>query len=228
MKMTLSRLASCVFVFVLLVGCTTGGGTRIDNIPMYGQPDLERPEILKKADEDFIKKAASGFGSREEASKAWYTQGDRFLREGNLDYGMRRYNQSWLLNPNNYQPYWGFARVMLELDKVDEAIKYLEKAEALINDPYQEVALLADIGSAYTYKGKQTPSFFTKANEKFEESVELDATYPNSWRRWAFSLYEQGDYHGAWEKVNKAEALNARPFPASFIANLEDKLPRPN
>jgi len=161
----------CLYALLFLVGCASSGNSRIDSIPMYGQPEIERPDFLQKADEDLIKKAVQGFGSREKASKAWYAQGDKFMREGNLDFAMRRYNQSWLLNPNNYQPYWGFARVLLEQDEVNDAIKHLEKAELLIDDLYQKVALLADMGSAYTYKGKESPSYFSKANEKFSEST---------------------------------------------------------
>ena len=226
-KLRYQKFIATLFITLLLLGCASNGGSRIDNIPMYGQPEVERPDVLKVADEEFIKSASSGFGSREEASKAWWSQGEKFMNEGNLDYAMRRYNQSWLLNPNNYQPYWGFARVMLEQNNVDESIKYLEKAESLINDPYQKVALLADMGSAYSYKGMESPGYFEKANEKFAESIALDPTYPNSWRRWAFSLYDQGNFKGAWEKVEKAESLNARPFPPKFISALEAKLPRP-
>ena len=214
-------------VSLLLAGCVSGGGTRIDNVPMYGQPEVERPESLRKADDDFIRQAASRFGSRQKASTAWWSQGEKHMNEGNLDHAMRRYNQSWLLDPENYQPYWGFARVLMEQDKVDDAIGYLEKAESLIDDPYQQVALLADLGSAYSYKGIESPGYFAKANEKFSQSVALDPDYPGSWRRWAFSLYEQGDYGGAWEKVRKAESLSARPFPPRFISELEARLPRP-
>lgn len=225
--MKIKNLLLVIVFSVLLNGCATGGGARIDNVPMYGQPQIERPESLKKADKDFIEKAASGFGSREEASKAWWTQAEKFMRQGNVDFAMRRYNQSWLLNPNNYQPYWGFARVMLEQNKVDEALEHLEKAEELADDQFQKVALLADMGSAYTVKGSIDSNYFTKANSKFSESIKLDPDYPDSWRRWAFSLYEQGDYLAAWEKVTKAESLKARPFPPKFIAALNEKLPRP-
>ena len=217
-----------LFSLTFLIGClASSGSVRIDNIPMYGQPEIERPENLKKADEEFIKKASSGFGSREEASKAWWAQGERFMNEGNLDYAMRRYNQSWLLDPTNYQPYWGFARVALEEDKLDDSIKYLEKAELLVDDPYQKVALLSDLGTVYTYKGLTDPSYFQKANLKFTESTTLDPSYPDSWKRWAYSLAEQGNYSEAWEKVKKAEGLNAQPFPSSFISNLESKMARP-
>ncbi len=217
-----------IFIVTTVFSCASGGsGTRIDNIPMYGQPEVERPASLKKADEDFIKKASSGFSSREEASQAWWAVGEEFMSQGNFDYAMRRYNQSWLLDPKNYQPYWGFARILLEQDKIDESIKHLEKAESLVDDPYQKVALLSDLGTAYTYKGEQSKSYFTKANNKFKESSELDPKYPDVWRRWAYSLYKQDDYSGAWEKVKKAESLNARPFPEIFILNLKSKMPRP-
>lgn len=107
-------LLGCTGIVMSLIavsGCATGPTEqRIDNIPMYGQPEIPRPDFLKKADEDFIKQATSAIGSREAASKAWYAEAERFMSQGNLDFAMRRYNQSWLLDPNNYQPYWGFAR----------------------------------------------------------------------------------------------------------------------
>ncbi len=226
--MTYRNVLICLCLVGVLVGCVSSGGTRIDNVPMYGQPGTQRPDFLKKADEEFIARASEEFGSREEASKVWWLQGERYMSEGNLDYAMRRYNQSWLLDPNNYQPYWGFARVSLEKNKLDQAIEFLEKAESLIDDPYQKVALLADMGSAYTYKAADDPSYFAKANQKFEESAALDPTYPNVWRRWAFSLLEQGDYQRAWEKVERARSLNARPFPSAFISALREKAPRPD
>jgi tetratricopeptide (TPR) repeat protein len=215
-------------IFVILAGCATNTEKRIDNLPMYGQPEIERPPFLKKADADFIAKASGGLGTREEASKIFHAQAERFMAKGNLDFAMRRYNQSWLLNPDNYQPYWGFARVLIQQGQLDDGIQYLEKAEKLVDDRYQKVALLTDLASAYSYKGQSTPNYFDKANKKFSESVALDPTYPNSWRGWAYSLYEQGHYVDAWKKVLKAESLNARPFPPAFITELTSKSPRPD
>ncbi|MGD8907977.1 MAG: tetratricopeptide repeat protein, partial [Chromatiales bacterium] len=201
--------------------------TRIDNMPMYGQPEIDRPAHLVKADEDFINSVVSGFGTRKEASKAWWAQGEKHMSQGNLDFAMRRYNQAWLLNPNNYQPYWGFARVQLEKGNVDDALKYFIKAESLIDDPRRKPALLSDMGSAYSVKGSTDSSYFAKANSKFAQSTKLDPKYPNSWRLWAFSLYEQGKYRDAWKKVEMAENLRARPFPRRFLSALSEKMPRP-
>ena len=221
---------------VLLAACAgprpLTGTDRIDNVPMYGQPQIPRPETHRKADEEFISQAAAKFGGREQASKVWAAQAERFMAQGNHDFAMRRYNQSWLLNPNHYAPYWGFGRVMLERDnKVDEAIGHLEKAMQLIDDPFQKVALLTDAATAYSVKANQTPAapapYFERANRLFEESVAMDPKYPNSWRSWARSLYFEGRYREAWEKVDKARSLGAPPFPASFLKALSDKMPEP-
>jgi tetratricopeptide (TPR) repeat protein len=221
-----------IVLILLLGGCATAPHTRIDNIPMYGQPAIERPAYLKKADEDFIKQAAGGFGSREAASKAWYVQAENFMQQGNLDFAMRRYNQSWLLNPNNYQPYWGFARVVAEQDKLDDAIVHLEKSKTLCDDNYQKVSLLADAGTIYSYKADSIPverhderaRYFTLANQNFIESTTLDPIYPDSWLRWSQSLYREGKCVEAWEKLKRAQFLGPNVNDV-YIKKLEQRCP---
>jgi len=229
------RMVGCLIGLMLLSsGCAINHGTRIDNIPMYGQPKVERPEFLKKADEDFIKQASGGFGSREAASKAWHAQAEKFMHEGNVDYAMRRYNQSWLLNPNNYQPYWGFARVVAEQDKLDDAIEFLEKAKSLCDDNFQRVALIADAGTIYSYKADSIPKdninerarYFTLANQNFIESTTLDPKYSDSWLRWSQSLFREGKYAEAWEKLKKARSFGAKESDIS-LKKLEEKMPEP-
>ncbi|MET0071640.1 MAG: hypothetical protein ABW096_16510 [Candidatus Thiodiazotropha sp.] len=220
---------------VLLVSCVSGGGTRIDNIPMYGQPDTERPESLKKADEDFIRQAVNGIGNREEASKVWWHEAEKYMNEGNLDYAMRRYNQSWLLNPNNYQPYWGFARVMVAKRQYEESFKYFQKAAELINDPYEKPALLSDYAIAYHNKANSLPltdkqqrvKYFNLANSYFEKATNSDPEYPKSWLKWAFSLYFQENYQESWAKVKNAQKIEPGIVPDSFLSDLRTKLPEP-
>ena len=70
-------------------------------------------------------------------------------------------------------------------------------------------------------------SYFSLANRYFEESTKLDSTYANSWRSWARSLYFEGRYAEAWQKVSAARALGAQ-FPPQFIKALEEKMPEPH
>lgn len=224
------------YVLTLFIsGCVSAGGDRIDNFPMYGQPEIERPAFLKKADEEFIRRAVSGVGSREKASQLWWKEGERFMAEGNLDYAMRRYNQSWLLNPNNYQPYWGFARVLLAKREYEKSFSYFDKALKLINDKYEEPALLSDAAIAFNNKAnsvadsnrEEKASYFAKANAYFKKGTSLDPSYDKAWVKWAFSLYTQNKYLETWEKVHKAQELNPDVFPDDFLAALRKRMPEP-
>ena len=213
--MKIIRIIICAILISNLVSCVTNSSrnARIDNIPMYGQPEIVRPDFLKKGDEEFIKTVINKFGDRKKASTLWWQQGDSFANEGNLDYAMRRYNQSWLLDPNNYQPYWGFGRVMLQQRKYNESIKYFEKSKILINDNYQKVALLSDYGSVLSFSAKNTTdknkqnSLYRKAEANFLESIKLDPKYGKTWLQWALSLYQEGNYIESKEKLNKAKSL---------------------
>lgn len=202
------------------ISAATSAEERLDNLPMYGQPAVPRPEVLRQADKDFITNAVAGFGgSREAASKAWDAQGNRYLQEGNLDYAMRRYNQAWLLDPSSYRPYWGFARVMLQTDRLDDAISHFETAKVLCKDNDQKAALLSDAGTAYSHAG-----MFDRANEQFVESTALDPAYGAAWYRWSQSFYRQGNYAEAWSKLKRARSLGARVSDA-YVRALSEKLP---
>lgn len=206
-----------------LAGCASAApGRRVDNIPMYGQPGIPPPAMARTANAAFIKTASELHGgSREAASKTWYAEGERYMRERNLDYAMRRYNQAWLLNPNNYQPYWGFARVLVEIDRLDEAIQHFETAKTLCDDSYQKSALLADAGVAHSRAGN-----FQRANEHFQESTALDPKYENAWYAWSKSLYREGNYVEAWSKLKQAQALGAN-VSADYVRALTERMPEP-
>lgn len=213
----------------------------VDTLPMYGQPSIPRSAIQQQDDQKFIMEAAVSYGSREEASKAWHKKGEVFMQQyaqnfnqSNLDYAMKRYNQAWILDPNNYQPYWGFARVLIEKSQSGQAIEYFERAKTLINDPYQESALLSDLGTAYTVKAgdlskdqiENQKKYFGLANENFKASLTLDPTYTKVWPRWVWSLYSQNNYSEAWEKVKKGRAVNAS-FPSKLLEQLNNEMPEP-
>ena len=147
---------------------------------------------------------------------------------------MRRYNQSWLLNPNNYMPYWGFGQVLITQGKYDEARKFLERAKQLIDDKYQKVALLSDTGNLYALLAvrekediTKRSEYFSLANQHYEQSVQLDPKYPNAWAWWAWTSYSEGKYPEAWTKVKRARELGWSKFSDSFLRDLSAKMPEP-
>src|SRR5262245_42858764 len=125
---------------IFRVGVAAAQSDSSDTLPMYGQPGITRPENLKKLDEDVIRDATLRFGNRPAASRALAEQGWASVRRGMSDVAMRRFNEAWLLNPKNYQAFWGFGAILSEQGKLAEAIEQLETARELIDDPKQGVA----------------------------------------------------------------------------------------
>jgi tetratricopeptide (TPR) repeat protein len=206
-----------------------------DNLPMFGQPTIARPENLKKADEAFIRDNALRFGNRNAGSNILAGQGWTALRAKQSETAMQRFNQAWLLNPKNFRVFWGFGALMSERGRLAEALEYLETARELIDDPAQRVALLCDLGTVYSEHATRLPADrqleraqnFVLANSRFTESLENDPKYAMSWREWALSLYEQERYSEAWIKVKQARENRAEPFPPDFIKKLSAKMPEP-
>jgi len=224
--------AAGIFVTVN-AGAAQGDGA--DNLPMFGQPKIARPENLKKADDDFIRDSTLRFGNRIAGSNTLAAQGWTALRARQGDVAMQRFNQAWLLNPKNYRVFWGFGALMSERGKLAEALEHLETARQLVDDPAQRVALLCDLGTVHSEYAARLPpdrqleraQHFVLANSRFTESLENDPSYAMSWREWAMSLYEQERYAEAWVKVKQARENRAEPFPPDFLKKLAAKTPEP-
>lgn len=227
------RLAAVsIFLLALLSGCVAPpAGPRIDNIPMYGQPSITRPDFLQKADADFILNASSAFGGdRQAASREWAGQASRFLAQGNLDFAMRRYNQAWLLDDTNYEVYWGFARVGVESDNFETGVKFMKQAVELCRDDFQLPAVYSDLGVAFSFLANSVPherasersAAFASANDAFAKSIALSPKYANAWRRWSMSLAVERKYSEAAEKSLLAKELGAPPLPPKLAQEIED------
>ena len=230
---TLGLLAVVLSVTIFPANWAAAQSDPSEKLPMFGQPGITRPENLKKLDEDFIRDATLRFGNRQAASRALADQGWASVRKHMLDTAMRRFNEAWLLNPKNYQAFWGFGAVLSEQGKLADAIEQLEMARELVDDPKQKVALLSDLGAEHSSYGARLPADrqlepaqqFLVAKKGFAESLEIDPNYARSWREWAFSLYEQERYSEAWVKAKRAMELNGEPFPPGFLDTIKKKVP---
>ncbi len=204
----------------------------INLIPMYGYPDIEKSEEQKKADKKFIRTVVANSGTREEGSKMFAAEAWRNLGKGDAANAMRRFNQSWLLNPKGYLPYWGFGALLLAQGKATKAVTHFEKALSLINEDGEKPRLLTDTARAYSIQGSRTTDStkskksFGKANSLFSEAIRLDPQYANAYYAWALSFYIQGNYKKAWDMVKKSRGLG-RDINPKFIDALSRKMPEP-
>lgn len=220
---------------LLLAGCVTVAEKEaLEALPMYGQPEQVRSDYLRREDAAFVRQTGYRYrGDLQRASREWSRQGFETLRLGDPDGAMRRFNQSWLLDADNYQAYWGFAQVLVLREQPAKALPHLQNALRLIDDPYQKPALLSDLGTVYSLRAErvgpdESAVLFDRANTRFAEAVALDDRFAPVWQRWARSLYRQGDYAGAWEKVELARQRGVGPFASDFIQKLSGRMPAPD
>ena len=203
---------------------------RINNIPMYGQPEILRSEIQKKDDAAFIEQASRVYrGDRKAASKAYYMQGDKYFKERNHEDAMRKFNQAWLLDSDWYGPYAGFGYVAAAQCKFDDALKYYEKSRRwLINDKYEEAGLALNVAIAYHNKASMTKlkSDYDLANQKFKECMDIDPSFCDGWVMWTAALYKMDKYDEAWEKIKKAQTLGCKT-PEAVLNRLREKMSKP-
>ncbi|TVT49414.1 MAG: hypothetical protein FHK82_17195 [Sedimenticola thiotaurini] len=226
-----------LFIATLLAGCVTVAEKEaFESQPMYGQPEQVRPDYLKWEDASFIKQTTQRFnGDPKRASRVWTQQGNELLQYGDVEGAMRKFNQAWLLDDLNYQVYWGFGQVMVIKNELPDAKQYLLKANELIDDPFQKPALLTDLGTVVSLQGDafsamqtaEREALFLRANGYFESVLELDSSYFPVWQRWAQSLYREGKYAAAWEKIHEAQARGVKQFSKRFIEQLSAKQPEP-
>ncbi|TVO75196.1 tetratricopeptide repeat protein [Sedimenticola selenatireducens] len=231
------RYLLLLFLVSLLTGCVTVAEKEaFESQPMYGQPDQVRPDYLKWEDAAFLKQTSQRFnGDLKRASRVWTQQGNELLQYGDVEGAMRKFNQAWLLDDSNYQVYWGFGQVLVIKDELPEAKRYLLKANELIDDPFQKPALLTDLATVVSLQSEalstsqtaEREALFLRANDYFEEVLELDASYFPVWQRWAQSLYREGNYVAAWEKIHAAKAQGVKHFSKRFIERLSENYPEP-
>lgn len=204
---------------------------RVDEMPMYGGLDRSAPAV-KAADDKLIADATHAFGSRANAARAWVEQGYRFYQANQLGMATRRFNQAWLMNPDNAEVYTGFAAVVHDQNRFCDAMKMMETALSLKPPSFQGV--YADAGRIAArcaahgrgLSGPERAAMIARSDALFRngERVEPDKAY--LYNAWASAYYWNGQYADAWAMVSKARQAGGRGN-VKFLDMLRAKMPAP-
>jgi len=98
-------------------------------LPMYGGGNVVKTPLKLQADKKFIDSLIKIAGSREKASVGVNNGAKEWLEKGDLDTAMKRFNQAWLLDPNNPEPYKGFAEILKQRGDLAGAQMMLDLAK---------------------------------------------------------------------------------------------------
>ena len=97
-----------------------------NELPMYGH--RTKTAAQKRADKKYISYMTRHFDSRAEAADSAAKAGWDFYYKGDRTTAIKRFNQAWLLDPENQLALWGFAGICQDRGQLDEAIEYFEMA----------------------------------------------------------------------------------------------------
>lgn len=201
-----------------------------DQLPMYGRGDRAGVPELKAADDKLIAAAVRTFGSREKAAASWVAQGFVFYQQNDTVRAMRRFNQAWLLDPNNPEVYWGFAVVLHDAPRMCEAKAMIERALAFrrhVHGLYPDAARIISLCTLESERLStvERESDFARAEALFSEAADKDRDKGYVYATWAMTLYQRGQYTRAWEMGRKSREYEGG-LPEHVLEHLRERATR--
>lgn len=197
----------------------------INLLPKYGM--IQKNEAQITADKKFLASMDEYFkGDRKKASEITAMRGWQFLRKGDAETAMKRFNQAWLLDNKNGTALWGMAAIQNGTHKTKESLKLFAEAEQYISN---NIDFSADYARAIGYAAIETKddSLLKDALFRYEQLYKKAPQHTLNLQNWAIILYFIGRYDEAWEKIKLAEATpRGKELDQNFIIELRKKLSR--
>lgn len=168
------------------------------------------------ADAKFVDALLGSTGSRQKAFEAASLRGWRAIVKNSAIEAAQRFNQAWLIAPEQSEVYHGFAIVTMmrfgDIDAADELFRIARKQP----DPLK--SLLADHGRALLL-GKRPE----QARSILEEAVAVTPDVADVWSNLGFARVETGDKLGACAAAEQAANHNPSTNVLGDIALLRSR-----
>ncbi|WP_026978899.1 tetratricopeptide repeat protein [Flavobacterium tegetincola] len=122
-------LQNTLFIFaIMLLGCTTKQDCPegINLLPMYGS--VKKCEQQIKSDIAFLLDCDKLFKSRKLAAEHYVGKAWGNFYNNDPETAMKRFNQAWLLDPENAEVYWGFGNLMGMKHELKQSISLFKKS----------------------------------------------------------------------------------------------------
>jgi Flp pilus assembly protein TadD len=228
------------WILALLMGvsfheATAAGTARLrrgtEHLPMYGGADRRADPRTAEEDDRLIAAAAREFGSRRKAGDVFVEEGLRARQRGDNRSAMKRFNQAWLLDPNGWGAYYGFAAILHDEGNVCDAARMMERA---LDNSLSKPIPLADAGAWYAACAAADPAlgreerarYHARSRELMQRAASQAPGNDYILGQWSAALYWQGDYSAAWDKVRRQRELGGTPS-ARTINMLREKMREP-
>ncbi len=210
---------------VVVVARTAPAGVDINYLPLFGH--YEKTETQLVNDELFLSECDREFASRKEAGAFFNKMAWQYLSEGDKGTATYRFNLAWLLNPENFDTYWGLGVIEFQNGNYTQAIELMDQGLALSDG--KKYVFMTDLATVYIKKALgNTHSIIesSKAKELLNNAIRIQPQYTPAFVQLTIVSLLENDLDAAWENFHKAYELNpaelSREVLAELLARKED------
>lgn len=191
--------------------------TNIRLLPKYG--NVPKTEGQKEADEKMRKTYLEQEGTPRKASELLIKLGFDYLYRGDIKTAMYRFNQAWLLDPENENVYWGFGAIYFMFQDFENALKQYE--EGLLINPASS-NILTDKATIYLtkFQSSNDSEELDLAIELFEKSYSVDPKNQNTLFKVSVCYFMKNECGRAWKYYNECKELGGKPITKGYTEAL--------
>lgn len=137
-----------------LVLMLTGAATRpcpdgINKLPMYGE--MKKCAEQKAIDRMFLAECKVVFGTPQRAAQWHINRAWKYFYRQEPDSAMMRFNQAWLLDPQNADAFWGFGNIVGQRGQYQESLRFFSKSVKLNpRNPGVYISVAASLGALFS------------------------------------------------------------------------------
>jgi len=183
-------------------------------LPMYGGEDRKNNVELLKKDNEFIVKSTRSFSSREHAAEGYVERGFEMYSQNKFDKAMQRFNQAWLLNPDNAYIYLGYGLLYNNKKNSCMAVAMFTQAQ---KKGLNESGFLSDYAytitnCALTKEKQLQKELFNDANDLHKQSSQSPnkSLQAYAYHLWAKSYYLQNDISNSQKMLEQSKNLGGK------------------
>ena len=187
-------------------------------LPKYG--NVEKSEEHLKADQEFIDSMLKTGRTKEMGSSEMIDKGFEYLYKGDPKTAMYRFNQAYLLNPENNLIYWGYGSIYMYFGKYKLAREQYK--EGLQKDPNQHM-VLTDLGTTYLgdfyTDGTNDLKNIEEAISIFKRSFDIDPTYESTTYKLSISYLLLKDCENARKFLKITQDLGGNNITNDYLTD---------
>jgi tetratricopeptide (TPR) repeat protein len=211
------------FVWAALSAFCLLSQAQINLLPKYGDQPKNPAQLA--ADANFIALIDKTFdGNRKKASEELVSRGWAFYRAGKPDDAIRRFNQAWLVQPDNGYALWGMGVIEMGRQRLDSGLALFQESAVLLGD---DIDFQSDFARTKAMMANSEADLQLIWKE-FERIHVKAPDHTLNLQNWAISYFYAGRYRDAWQKIQLAERTpRGRELDPNFLQDLSEKMPRP-